>query len=199
MRHRKNCESCPTQVAWKVKFKCQICLSVFAGCPGPSRPRGTLLLWGSYSANNGERKEKNEIIWLSNRESKQWRGFLFYNVIPILPRSRVTQMDECSKLLQYRSNFLQRPLSCFKRSSEAGFRLFDVKKIYFWKQQCMLLATGKYRIFFQFLPAPHSLQNQNQNKTNEMSQPGALVNEEFHGATASCGWLQINLKVGMVS
>ena len=126
-------------------------------------------------------------------------GFLFYNVIPILPRSRVTQMDECSKLLQYRSNFLQRPLSCFKRSSEAGFRLFDVKKIHFWKQQCMLLATGKYRIFFQFLPAPHSLQNQNQNKTNEMSQPGALVNEEFHGATASCGWLQINLKVGLVS
>ena len=80
--------------------------------------------------------------------------FLFYNVIPMLPKSRVTQMDECSKLLQYRSNFLQRPLSCFKRSSEAGFRLFDVKKIYFWKQQCMLLATGKYRIFFNSSPPP---------------------------------------------
>ena len=76
IKHRKNCESCPTQVAWKVKFKCQICLSVFAGCPGPSRPRGTLLLWGSYSANNGERKEKNEIIWMSNRKSKQCEWIL---------------------------------------------------------------------------------------------------------------------------
>ena len=27
LKHRKNCESCPTQVIWKVKFKCQICLS----------------------------------------------------------------------------------------------------------------------------------------------------------------------------
>ena len=26
-KHRKNCESCPTQVTWKIKFKCQICLS----------------------------------------------------------------------------------------------------------------------------------------------------------------------------
>ena len=26
-KHRKNCESCPTQVTWKVKFKSQICLS----------------------------------------------------------------------------------------------------------------------------------------------------------------------------
>ena len=26
-KHRKNCKSCPTQVTWKVKFKCQICLS----------------------------------------------------------------------------------------------------------------------------------------------------------------------------
>ena len=27
IKHRKNCESCPTQVTWKVKFTCQICLS----------------------------------------------------------------------------------------------------------------------------------------------------------------------------
>ena len=26
-KHRKSCESCPTHVTWKVKFKCQICLS----------------------------------------------------------------------------------------------------------------------------------------------------------------------------
>ena len=26
-KYRKNCESCPTQVTWKVKFKCQFCLS----------------------------------------------------------------------------------------------------------------------------------------------------------------------------
>ena len=26
-KHRKNCESCPTQVTWKIKYKCQICLS----------------------------------------------------------------------------------------------------------------------------------------------------------------------------
>ena len=25
-KHSKNCESCPTQVTWKVKFKCKICL-----------------------------------------------------------------------------------------------------------------------------------------------------------------------------
>ena len=25
-KHRKNCESCPTQVTWKIKFKCQFCL-----------------------------------------------------------------------------------------------------------------------------------------------------------------------------
>ena len=28
IKHRKNCESCPTQFTWKIKFKCQICLSV---------------------------------------------------------------------------------------------------------------------------------------------------------------------------
>jgi len=27
IKHCKNCESCPLQVTWKVKFKCQICLS----------------------------------------------------------------------------------------------------------------------------------------------------------------------------
>ena len=26
-KHPKNCESCPSQVTWKAKFKCQICLS----------------------------------------------------------------------------------------------------------------------------------------------------------------------------
>ena len=26
-KHRKNCKRCPTQVTWKVKFKCQFCLS----------------------------------------------------------------------------------------------------------------------------------------------------------------------------
>ena len=26
-KHRKNCESCPSQVTWKVKIKCQICVS----------------------------------------------------------------------------------------------------------------------------------------------------------------------------
>ena len=26
-KHRKNPESCPTQVTWKIKFRCQICLS----------------------------------------------------------------------------------------------------------------------------------------------------------------------------
>ena len=73
-------------------------------------------------------------------------GFLFYNVIRILPRSRVTQMDECSKLLQYCSNFLQRPLSCFKRSSEAGFRLFAVKKKIFWKTSIpMHVASNRYK------------------------------------------------------
>ena len=26
-KHRKNCDSCPTKVTWKVKLKCQFCLS----------------------------------------------------------------------------------------------------------------------------------------------------------------------------
>merc|ERR1719204_1025869 len=31
-KHRKNCESCPSQVTWKAKFKCQICLSCLSSC-----------------------------------------------------------------------------------------------------------------------------------------------------------------------
>ena len=31
-KHRKNCESCPTQVTWKVKFKCKFCRSCLS-CP----------------------------------------------------------------------------------------------------------------------------------------------------------------------
>ena len=29
-KHRKNCESCPSQVTWKVKIKYQICMSVLS-------------------------------------------------------------------------------------------------------------------------------------------------------------------------
>ena len=29
IKYSKNCESCPTQVTWKVKFKCQFCLIMF--------------------------------------------------------------------------------------------------------------------------------------------------------------------------
>ena len=35
-KHRKNCERCQSQVAWKVKFKCQFCLSCPVS-PVPSR------------------------------------------------------------------------------------------------------------------------------------------------------------------
>ena len=36
LKHRNNCESCPSQVTWKIKFKCQICLSslFFLICKG---------------------------------------------------------------------------------------------------------------------------------------------------------------------
>ena len=36
-KHRKNCESYPTQVTWKVKFKCQICLSCLSSLTCLSR------------------------------------------------------------------------------------------------------------------------------------------------------------------
>ena len=26
LKHRKNCERCPSEIIWKIKFKCQICL-----------------------------------------------------------------------------------------------------------------------------------------------------------------------------
>ena len=29
----ENCKSCPAQVTWKIKFKCQICLSLCPECP----------------------------------------------------------------------------------------------------------------------------------------------------------------------
>ena len=32
-KHRKNCKSCPTQVTWKIKFKCQICLFCLSCVP----------------------------------------------------------------------------------------------------------------------------------------------------------------------
>ena len=32
LKHRKNCESCPTKVTRKIKFKCQICLSCLGSC-----------------------------------------------------------------------------------------------------------------------------------------------------------------------
>ena len=36
-KHSKNCESCPTQVTWKVKFECLFCLSCLSclSCPWP--------------------------------------------------------------------------------------------------------------------------------------------------------------------
>ena len=36
LKHRNTCESCPSQVTWKIKFKCQICLSslFFLICKG---------------------------------------------------------------------------------------------------------------------------------------------------------------------
>ena len=38
LKHRKNCESCPTQVTWKVKFKCQISLSCLSSVTVVSVP-----------------------------------------------------------------------------------------------------------------------------------------------------------------
>ena len=32
-KHRKNCKSCPTQVTWKIKFKCEICLFCLSCVP----------------------------------------------------------------------------------------------------------------------------------------------------------------------
>ena len=38
-KHRKNCESCQSQVTWKVKFKCRFCLSCpVLSCPCSPRP-----------------------------------------------------------------------------------------------------------------------------------------------------------------
>ena len=34
VKHRRNCKSCPTQVTWKIKFWCQICLCCLLVCPG---------------------------------------------------------------------------------------------------------------------------------------------------------------------
>ena len=41
-KHRKNCKSCPTQLIWKVKFKCRICLSC------QSRQISTLQPWRQF-------------------------------------------------------------------------------------------------------------------------------------------------------
>ena len=156
---------------------------------------------GWMGANNGERnvtKGKNEISWLSCVKTV-WVDFCFTMLFEYYLDQewrRWTNVQSCCNIVPISSNALWAASNVHLRLASDCLMW---KKKYFWKQQCMLLATGKYRISFQLLPAPHSLQNQNQNKTNEMSQPGALVNEEFHGATASCVWLQIDLKVELVS
>ena len=44
-KHCKNCESCSTQVTWKVKFKCQICLSCLSSLTClPCLSRGLVIL-----------------------------------------------------------------------------------------------------------------------------------------------------------
>ena len=47
-KHRKNCESWPTQVTWKVKLECQFCLSWFRQAVYPAHDRHVHHIYGDH-------------------------------------------------------------------------------------------------------------------------------------------------------